>query len=648
MRKSFLFFSFLILCFSAKAQVELDEIVGAEKKHFLRVHKSKQGGAADNSNVIYQRLELKADPQINYIAGKVTTYFIPASVISTVEFDLKDSLRVDSVVYHNSVLSFFHTSDILRCNLSVAIPSLQTDSIAVYYQGVPDASGFGSFKQTVHDSNKPNVAPFNTPVIWTLSEPYGAKDWWPCKQNLSDKIDSMDILVTTPDSFTVASNGLLVEEIHNGNQKTFHWKHRYPIATYLICFAVTNYSVYNHYIPFNGDTLTMTNYVYPEHLAEAQSQNVAYTAFMQLFDTLFGNYGFSREKYGIAEFGWGGGMEHQTMTFQTGFGFELTAHELAHQWFGDKITCSSWSDIWLNEGFATYLAGLCYEHVAPQYWEVYKWQKRNAALAEPHGSVWCDDTTTVGRIFNSRLSYAKGAMVLHSLRYILGDDVFYRSLKNYQTDVNLAYSFASTSDLQHHFEAESRKDLSQFFQDWVYGKGFPSYQITWSQNFDNIITATVNQTQSDPSVSFFEMPLPLHLKNGTHDTTVIVPHHFSGESISFPISFLADSLIFDPQQFIIWDTTTTVVRQPAYDFSFFLYPNPVKDVLQMRLEATQGGKAEVKIYNTLGQLVLNNTQEFTAGRNIVALDVKNLLAGAYRITMNGAGKKVTSSFIKTN
>ena len=647
MQKLVFFFSFLFFSISASAQDAFNEIVETEKKHFLHLHKSIKGGAGSNENVIYQRLELMVDPGIKYITGKITTYFIPSSVSNFIEFDLSDSLKADSIVYHNATLPFSHASEIIHSNFPSAISASQTDSIAVYYHGVPSGSGFGSFAQGVHNANAPQVPPNNTSVMWTLSEPYGAKDWWPCKQNLSDKIDSIDILVTAPDSFKVASNGLMVEEITNGNLKTTHWKHRYPIAAYLVCFAVTNYATFNHYIPFNRDTLLMSVYAYPEHLDDAQSHIPDYTAFMQLYDTLFGAYPFCQEKYGIAEFGWGGGMEHQTMTFQTGFGFELTAHELAHHWFGDKVTCSTWNDIWLNEGFATYLAGLCYEHIGPQWWEIYKSQKRGAALAEPHGSVWCDDTTSVSRIFNSHLSYAKGAMVLHSLRFVLGDAVFYQALKNYLSDVNLAYSFASTPDLQKHFEAESGKDLSQFFSDWIYGKGFPTYEITWSQSFENVITATVKQTQSDPSVTFFEMPLPLFIKNGNRDTTIIIEHHFSGETFSFPISFLADSLIFDPHQFIIWDTAT-ITRLPAYDFSFFVYPNPVKEELQIRIEALQGGKAEVKIYNALGQQVMNTSQEFTAGRNTIQLDVKNILAGAYRINMNALGRKVTSSFVKTN
>lgn len=620
----------------------LSEIVETEKKHFLHLHKSTLGGATNNENITYQRLELKVDPNVKYIAGKVTTYFIPASSSNFIEFDLSDSLQVDSIVYHNTSILFSHTNDIIRANFPSVISASQTDSIAIYYRGIPSGSGFGSFVKGYHISGADTV-----PIIWTLSEPFGAKDWWPCKQNLSDKTDSIDVLVTAPDSFKVASNGLLVEETINGNLKTTHWKHRYPIATYLVCFAVTNYATFNHYIPFNGDTLLMSVYSYPEHLSDAQEHIPDYTAFMQLYDTLFGAYPFYHEKYGIAEFGWGGGMEHQTMTFQSGYGFELTAHELAHHWFGDKLTCSTWSDIWLNEGFATYLSILCYEHIAPQWWHASRSGTRNSALQEPHGSVWCDDTTNVYRIFNGHLSYAKGAMVLQSLRFVLGDEIFFKSLRNCLSDVNLAYSFSTTAALQQHFETESGKDLSQFFSDWIYGKGFPAYQLTWSQSFENVITVMVDQTQSDPSVPFFDMPLPLFIKNGNRDTTVIIEHHFSGETFSFQLPFLADSLIFDPERWILSDTNT-VVRLPAYDFSFFVYPNPVKEELQLRVESLQGGKAEVKIYNTIGQIVTSTAKEFTAGRNIIQLDVKNLLAGTYQINMNALGKKITSSFVKTN
>ncbi|MBK7970327.1 MAG: hypothetical protein IPK08_16080 [Bacteroidetes bacterium] len=177
-------------------------------------------------------------------------------------------------------------------------------------------------------------------MIWTLSEPYGSSDWWPCKNGLTDKADSIDIFLNVPNAMTGASNGILIAETPNGTTKLFHWKHKYPIA-YLICMAVTNYVKYS-LCPLAGDTLEIVNYVYPEDSLLATSQTDEIVSMVQLYDTLFGVYPFHNEKYGHAQFGWGGGMEHQTMTFVSNFGFDLLAHELAHHWFGDKVTYGSW------------------------------------------------------------------------------------------------------------------------------------------------------------------------------------------------------------------------------------------------------------------------------------------------------------------
>lgn len=197
-------------------------------------------------------------------------------------------------------------------------------------------------------------------VLWTLSEPYGARDWWPTKQTLNDKIDSCDIFVTTPSGYKVGSNGILLNVVQDGNNVIHHWKHIHAEPAYLIAIAVADYSEYIDWVPLDsGDSLMVLEYVYPCNLLSAQLQTTDIIPTMQFFIELFGDFPF--EKYGHAQFGWGGGMEHSSMTFVGGFNHGLLAHELAHQWFGDKITCGSWQDIWLNEGFATYLEGLTYD-----------------------------------------------------------------------------------------------------------------------------------------------------------------------------------------------------------------------------------------------------------------------------------------------
>lgn len=636
MKNLFLILLVLAHATQVKAQQQSIPIAEAEQKAFMRLHKAERG-AISNSNIIHARLQLYIDPAVNYITGAITTRFIPDADLLSIEFDLSDTLHTDSVIYHGAALPFTHTNNIIHISFSSLLPAGLTDSVTVYYQGAPSGGeGFGSFIQTTHDS---------VPVIWTLSEPYGAKDWWPCKQNLSDKVDSLDVEVTTPAAYRVASNGLLQSETLHGSNKTYRWKHRYPIAAYLVCLAVTNYEVYTNYVPYATDSLPVINFAYPEHLAQAQGGSPRVIAMIQLYDSLFGRYPFSQEKYGMAEFGWNGGMEHQTITFLNDFGFELMAHELAHHWFGDKVTCASWEDIWLNEGFATYLSGLCYENIEPFYWRSFIETRMAGALKEPSGSVWCSDTTSVSRIFNPHLSYSKGAMVLHMLRFVLGDSLFYRGLHNYVNDVNLSYSFATTADLRLHLEAASGRNLQFFFNQWIYGKGFPTYTINWSQNFANRVSLTIHQSTSDPSVSCYEMPLPFHFKNATRDTTIVLYNNQNDQSYELNLPFTADTLLFDPELWILANNNS-VIRLSAFNFSFHIYPNPVSDMLQLRIETDETRNTEIRMTNETGQTVWHEEQQFHSGSSILQINSSRLQAGVYYLSFVVAGKTLTSSFIK--
>ncbi|MGZ4118491.1 MAG: hypothetical protein ACXVPY_13460 [Bacteroidia bacterium] len=252
----------------------------------------------NNYDLIYHRCEWKIDPDTNYISGAVTTYFKPkAAGFNQIQFDLSTVLTVDSVKYHSAPVTFAQlTGDLLQITLPGIIPVNTLDSITVYYQGTPASSGFGSFNKTTHAG---------APIIWTLSEPFGAKDWWPCKQDLIDKMDSLDVIVTTPQINRVASNGLLVSETLSGTNKIFHWKTKYPIAAYLLGVAVTNYVYYSNYVPLSPtDSIEVLNYVYPEDLAVAQSETPDIINVIKFYDSLTIVYPFANEKYGHAEFGW--------------------------------------------------------------------------------------------------------------------------------------------------------------------------------------------------------------------------------------------------------------------------------------------------------------------------------------------------------
>ncbi|MBI4945859.1 MAG: T9SS type A sorting domain-containing protein [Bacteroidetes bacterium] len=632
------FFVFLIITKYAQSQEQMSsdkyfqEIVQAERKaNGYKINPAPLNAILDY-DITYHRCEWQVDPALKYIVGKITTYFKPlVANFDSIKFNLSDSLIVDSIKYHNSLLLSNHSGDIIIAFLSSVIPINTIDSVSVYYKGVPPSTGFGSFNQSKHNGS---------PVIWTLSEPFGASNWWPCKNSLTDKADSIDVIVTTPSPNKVASNGVLVSVTPSGMNTVFHWKHRYPIATYLICFATTNYVEYNHYVPFGASNVLVQNYVYPEDSASASSQTTDIIPVMQLYDTLFGVYPFVNEKYGHAQFGWGGGMEHQTITFVRGFGHELIAHELAHHWFGDKVTCASWEDIWLNEGFATYLEGLTEEHMFGGVgWLPFKTRCINSVTSQPDGSVWCSDTTDVYRIFDSRLSYNKGAMILHQLRWIIGDSAFFAALNNYLNDPALAYGFAHTSDLKTHLETSSKQNLSWYFNDWFTGEGFPSYEIIWNQT-GSTVNLTVNQTQSHPSVSFFKLPLQIEFKDQTHDTIIRLNNTFSGQTFSVALPFTVDRVNFDPGFWLI-SANNMVFSENEAGQQVSIFPNPAKDKLQIifpkRFEGTN-----LKLMDIEGRIL---KEVPASGIKKLTIDISGYEKGAYLIQFNSGSNTVSKKII---
>ncbi len=629
----FYFTGQLVYSQSAPSIEQFKQISNAEKQAYHLKPEASPNTIIDDYDVIYHRCEWHVDPAQYYITGKVTTYFAPLTAdFINLRFDLNNALIVDSVIYKHNAVPFNHAADILSIPLQNFIPFHQLDSVSIYYHGAPPQTGFGSFVTDMHQS---------VPVLWTLSEPYGGSDWWPCKNGLSDKADSIDVIISTPESYRAASNGKLISETRNGNLKTYHWKHRYPIATYLICMAVTNYVQYSHNVPFGNSNTEVLNYIYPEDSASAASQTPVIVPVMQLYDSLFGVYPFANEKYGHCEFGWGGGMEHQTFTFVGGFSFDLLAHELAHHWFGDKITCGSWQDIWLNEGFATYLTGLSFEHVLPEWWRQYKSVSIEYVTSAPDGSVWCDDTTSVNRIFDGRLTYYKGAMVLHQLRWVLGDSIFFKALYEYQHDPKLIYGFARTSDLISHFESASGRKLDWYFNDWFTGQGFPSYEIHWVQNGSQL-NLNINETQSHPSVSFYELPLPILLKGQNKDTLLRLDYNFNGQGFALNLSFKVDSVILDPDLWLIQaNSLVTSTKDTELSESFEIQPNPAHEFL------------EIHFIKDFKNLILNlydsNGKQLIHKSNIQSPDLKLNLTGIehgiYFIQIISDGKKGVKKFV---
>lgn len=620
----------------------LDSIIQTEKQAAELKFAFKESAFTDQYDVIYMRAEWEVDPRVYYIKGNIMFYIKPLfSDLQDLYFDFSDSLQFNSFIFHGITSTNFSRAgnNTVELHLSLPITIGQVDSVTLFYEGKPASTGLGSFTQSSHNGDS---------IIYTLSEPYGASDWFPCKNSLTDKMDSIDIIVQMPAQYRVGTNGSLAEDyLLNDSTKIMHWKSRYPIAAYLVGIAVTNYAEFNEYAPLNsGDTVKVVEYVYKEDSAFYAENPGAIVPMIQLFSDLFGDYPFKKEKYGHAQWNWGGGMEHQTMSFVYFPNmFELIAHELGHQWFGDKITCGSWHDIWLNEGFATYLAGLTYENLAPQYWYPYKDGKLHSALTDSTGSVFCDDTTTVSRIFSGPLSYSKGMFLLHMLRWKLGDNVFFSAVKNYINDPDLCYGFARTVNLKQHLEDASGENLDEFFNDWFYGKGYPSYHIKWSANSDGTVTIAVNQTQNNPAVSFFEMPLPIELKNAEHDTIVRVENIYNNQNfVVGPFAFTPDTVKFDPDLWIA-STRNAVTFDPSIADPLFIFPNPASNAIQISYHGIDP-VTEIFIYDLLGK----NLKELAAANlgfyDPLVLDVSTLSAGFYFLEIKTTASTRVEKFIK--
>ena len=608
-------------------QDNIDAIAEAEMKSALRTINTNQTRNLNTGNydLKYHRLELNVDPSVAFISGDVTSHFIAKENLSQITFELANNMTVSQVMQRSTSLSFSQNSD---DEVVITLPQVQNqgvlDSLTISYSGNPVSLGFGSFEQTTRDGD---------PIIWTLSEPYGAKSWWPCKQDLNDKIDEIDVYLTTPnfnasnEELIAVSNGVEKSQIINGNEKITHFKHQHPIPAYLIAIAVTNYEVFTQTVPNNGNPFEIVNYVFPEDLATAQADTPVTIDIMNFFTDTFEEYPFADEKYGHAQFARGGGMEHTTVSFMGNFSRNLIAHELAHQWFGNKITCGSWKDIWLNEGFATYLSGLVIEELDGQEaFKNWKQQRNNSITAGPSGAVYLtdQDTTDVSRIFNGRLSYNKGSMVLHMLRKKMGDTDFYQGLKNYLSHPDLAFSYAKTEDFIPIMETQIGEDLTEFFSDWLYNQGYPSYTLTWSQT-NNDLQIQLEQSQSDASVTFFEAPVLIRV-NGTLGETqdIIIDHMSDGQLFNETITFQIASIDIDPETDLISKNNEILNTQSfLLNSEFKLFPNPSELFFEIKKpDALQIDT--IQIYNMVGQLVLETNyskivrvESLSSGMNFV-------------------------------
>jgi len=534
-----------------------------EPKYLCSHEKSASRWQAQNStlnqnqekiDIKFYELNLDIDFNSSRLRGSVTVNGVIGNIYPDfIELDLYDNMTVDSILQNNIPILYLHENDMLKIPISdITLNDENLFSLTIFYQGTPDHCGAGGFKFDEHQ---------NIGHVWTLSEAYCARSWWPCKDDPSDKADSVNIIVSVPiePAYIVASNGLLSSTTINNNKKTYFWKERYPITTYLVSLAIYPYTKWvDQYVsPISSDTMLIEHYVFPDRY-EASYPNYSLTKDMlSFFSELFGEYPFISEKYGHADFTWGGGMEHQTLSSMGSFSQNLMVHELGHSWWGNLITCKTFNDIWLNEGFARYCQALWAEHMYGR--EAYFDFMNNHAYYGA-GTIYVENPSSNSQIFSAGLSYNKASWVLHMLRHKVGETMFFDILKSYASNDSLSYNAASTSDFQKVCEDISGLDFEQFFQQWIYGEKYPKYELSWWHEGNGIYNVKIDQVQS---YNFFSMPIDLKFSGSAGpmlvDTTIVIENNNSSQLYEFSgFNFLVENVMLDPENWILKEATYSV------------------------------------------------------------------------------------------
>lgn len=588
-------------------------------------------------DVNYYKLDLNMTNTNTTLSGYAEMKATALVPLDTILYELFSTLNISSVTLDGVNVPFVRTNSAVKIGVNFTAGTVFT--VRTNYSGTPPTAQTNPLGGSgMSNASSPS---WGNEVVWSLSEPFCAYEWWPCKQSLTDKADSCDVNITVPNTCKAGSNGLLTQVVDLGNGTSrYEWKHRYPIDYYLISVAVAEYVEYNVYAnPVGAPApILIQNFIYnnPQTLPNFQADIDETADFIELYYNLFGPYPFENEKYGHCMAPFSGGMEHQTMTTQGFFNPTLTAHELGHQWWGDYVTCASWCDIWVNEGFASYCEQLMLQHLYPGQ-EIQNMQDLHTnVMSQAGGSVWVLDSLNESRIFSGRLTYDKGASIIHTMRYILNNDsLFYNTLQNFLA--SKAYSTAYGIDIRDAFAQASGINYTPFFDQWYFGEGFPTYAVEWKQMGNNALVE-ISHTSSMPNVTpTFTNPIDLKFSRpGNADTTI--RFDITANSNIFQINNIGtinNSINIDPNNWVVnQNGSITMNNSLGLEESetvvyLSLYPNPVNEFLTLSYIGENGQfeiydmQGRMKVQGDLSNPGIINTKELTKGNYLLVLKTGN-------------------------
>jgi hypothetical protein len=440
-------------------------------------------------------------------------------------------------------------------------------SLRVRYQGTPSTSGvFGApYRRGTHGAS-------NTPIIFTFSEPYGARNWWPCKDLPDDKA-TMTIRVTATKPYVVVSNGRLEERVDLGTKEEWRFNVDFPITTYLVSICSTNYLYTSTtYEGLDGTaSMDVGHFLFPQNFAAEADGRFGTLDSLQFFAELFGEYPFLDHKYVTATHLSASGMEHTTCTSMPAGDVGVApgsplpgrgrrnVHEMAHHWFGNKVTCKSFDHLWLNEGFATWCEALYYEKesgLGAYLAYVQAWNTTGINNTTPLVHPSADG-------FAGSLAYRRGGYVLHMMRGVLGGAEglapMIAAIRHF-LDSN-GYGSVETDDFRRAMEESTGDEWAWFFDQWMYQPGRPTYDWWYTvreEEDGQWMDLRINQTQSAPMPTVYTMPIEIRIRNLAGDSiTRRIWNDQRTQTIAIPLGdFDAWSVEFDPDRWILRNEAT--------------------------------------------------------------------------------------------
>ncbi len=598
-----------------------------------------------NIDVTFYYLDLSIAIDSAYIHGVVTCNFEPvASQLDEIRLSLNSSLKVNSV--SGDVLFFNQIGDSIMITLDAMYNPGDQLQVVIDYEGVPVmAGGYKGLRYETHHGDEP--------VIATLSTPYLAHYWYPCKDGPSDKPDSVYVDITIPfkemngREVIAISNGMLENVIDNGTEKTYQWRHRYPIVTYYVMAAISNYAKFTQdYTGIYGEQYPIDYYVFAQDLATAQEGVQDLPLALNVFSEKFGEYPFSAEKYGMTQLGYYGAIENQTNTIQNTLQpswFLISVHELGHMWFGDMITCKDWHHGWLNEGFASYSEAVYVEAVdgAAAY-------KNYVQSFEYYsgGTLYLENASDTFNVFQT-IIYDKGAYVLHMLRGALDDSVFWDCIHTYATDPDLMYGQATTEDLQQVCEDVSGEDLGYFFEQWVYDAYYPEYDYNFENRGDSVAFLIWQVQENSGHRPLFTMPMDVRLFfAGGADTTVRIWNDEIYQVYTVKVPGEVIMIQPDPDDWILCNKDYKPdipvglhENAPVHDELLRIYPNPISENATIEI-AGSVKNASLSFYNINGRLV-ENLDDISGG--LISFERNSIPAGIYFYVLADESGKLLST-----